>query len=104
DPGRFAVQVFTLGAGGEVEDELRASGVSVHSLGVGGQLSSPRTLRAIVATARALRRARVDVVHGYQWRPALVGTLAGRLARGPLRLASQRGPTRDHPRGQPAPA
>src|SRR5262249_18936121 len=79
DPPRLAVQVFALGAGGEVEDELRASGVSVQSLGVGSQLSSPRTLRAIVATARALRRARVDVVHGYQWRPALVGTLAGRL-------------------------
>src|SRR5262249_30600031 len=72
------------------EDELRASGVSVHSLGVGGQLSSPRTLRAIVTTARALRRARVEVVHGYQWRPALVGTLAGRLAGVPLRLASKR--------------
>jgi len=95
DPARFAVQVFTLRAGGEVEDELRASGVSVHSLGVGGQLSSPRTLRAIVATARALRRARVDVVHGYQWRPALVGTLAGRLAGVPLRLASKRSLTGD---------
>ena len=95
DPARFAVQVFTLRAGGEVEDELRASGVSVQSLGVGGQLSSPRTLRAIVATARALRRARVDVVHGYQWRPALVGTLAGRLAGVPLRLASKRSLTGD---------
>src|SRR5262249_29479209 len=95
DPARFAVQVFTLRAGGEVEDELRASGVSVHSLGVGGQLSSPRTLRAIVTTARALRRARVDVVHGDQWRPALVGSLAGRLAGVPLRLASKRSLTGD---------
>jgi glycosyltransferase involved in cell wall biosynthesis len=90
DPNRFHVQVLTLRAGGEVEDELRAGGVSVRSLSVGARLTSPRTLRAIVTTARALRRARVDVVHGYQWRPALVGTLAGRLAGVPLRLASKR--------------
>src|SRR5262249_58365420 len=76
DPARFAVQVFTLRAGGEVEDELRASGVSVHSLGVGGQLSSPRTLRAIVTTARALPRARGDVVPGYPSPPAPVSPLA----------------------------
>src|SRR5262249_42151580 len=69
DPNRFHVQVLTLRAGGEVEDELRAGGVSVRSLSVGARLTSPRTMRAIVTTARALRRARVDVVHGYQWRP-----------------------------------
>jgi glycosyltransferase involved in cell wall biosynthesis len=90
DPARFHVEVVTLRAGGEVEDELRAGGVSVRSLSVGARLTSPRTLRAIVAAAWALRRARIDVVHGYQWRPALVGALAGRLAGVPLRLASKR--------------
>jgi glycosyltransferase involved in cell wall biosynthesis len=90
DPARFHVEVLTLRAGGEVEDELRADGVSVRSLSVGARLTSVRTLRAIVAAARALRRARIDVVHGYQWRPALVGALAGRLAGVPLRLASKR--------------
>ena len=90
DPARFHVEVLTLRAGGEVEDELRAGGVSVRSLSVGARLTSARTLRAIVAAARALRRARIDVVHGYQWRPALVGALAGRLAGVPLRLASKR--------------
>ena len=90
DPARFHVEVLTLRAGGEVEDELRAGGVSVRSLSVGARLSSARTLRAIVTAARALRRGRIDVVHGYQWRPALVGALAGRLAGVPLRLASKR--------------
>ena len=90
DPARFHVEVLTLRAGGEVEDELRAGGVSVRSLSVGARLGSARTLRAIVAAARALRRGRIDVVHGYQWRPALVGALAGRLAGVPLRLASKR--------------
>jgi glycosyltransferase involved in cell wall biosynthesis len=97
DPARFEAEVLTLRSGGEVEGELRAGGVSVRSLGVGRRLSSPSTLRAIVATARLLRRARIDVVHGYQWRPALVGALAGRLAGVPLRLASKRSPTGDDP-------
>ena len=95
DPARFQVEVLTLHPGGEVEDELRAGGVSVRSLGVGARLSSARTLRAIVTAARALRRGRIDVVHGYQWRPALVGALAGRLAGVPLRLASKRSLTGD---------
>jgi L-malate glycosyltransferase len=69
---------------------------------VAGRLSSPSTLRAIVATARMLRRARVDVVHGYQWRPALVGALAGRLAGVPLRLASKRSLTGDDPQARRA--
>jgi glycosyltransferase involved in cell wall biosynthesis len=95
DPARFQVEVLTLHPGGEVEDQLRAGGVSVRSLGVGARLSSARTLRAIVTAARALRRGRIDVVHGYQWRPALVGALAGRLAGVPLRLASKRSLTGD---------
>ena len=69
---------------------------------VGARLSSPRSLRAIVAAARGLRRDRVDVVHGYQWRPALVGALVGRLARVPLRLASKRSLTGDDARARHA--
>jgi len=102
DPARFEAEVLTLRPGGEVEDELRAGGVSVRSLGFGARLSSPSTLRAIVATARLLRRARIDVVHGYQWRPALVGALAGRLAGVPLRLASKRSLTGDDPQAERA--
>jgi glycosyltransferase involved in cell wall biosynthesis len=97
DPARFEAEVLTLRPGGEVEGELRAGGVKVRSIGVGAHLSSPGTLRAIVATARLLRRSRIDVVHGYQWRPALMGALAGRLARVPLRLASKRSLTGDDP-------
>jgi glycosyltransferase involved in cell wall biosynthesis len=46
--------------------------------------------------ARRLRELGADVVHGYQWRPALVGALAGRAAGVPLVLAGKRsltGPT-----------
>jgi glycosyltransferase involved in cell wall biosynthesis len=102
DPARFEATVYTLHPGGEVEDELRASGVDVRSLSVGSTLSAPRSVRAIVSTARALRRARVHVVHGYQWRPALVGAIVGRLARVPLRLASKRSLTGDDARARGA--
>jgi glycosyltransferase involved in cell wall biosynthesis len=90
DRARFQASVFTLRAGGEVERELRAAGVSVSSLDVPGRLTAAGTVRALLRTARRLRAERVDVVHGYQWRPALVGTLAGRLAGVPLLLASKR--------------
>ena len=102
DPARFRTQVYTLRPGGEVEDELRAAGVRVTSLGVGRSLSSPRSVRAILCAARALRRDRVDVVHGYQWRPALIGAFAGRLAGVRLRLASKRSLTGDDWRARQA--
>jgi glycosyltransferase involved in cell wall biosynthesis len=95
DPARFEVHVYTLRSGGEVEEELRDTGVPVTSLPVGTRLATPRSLRAIVGAARALRRARVDIVHGYQWRPALVAAVVGRLAGVPLRLASKRSLTGD---------
>jgi glycosyltransferase involved in cell wall biosynthesis len=90
DPSRFETRVLTLRPGGEVEDELRATGIEVQSLSLGARLTSPRSLRAIVAAARELRRARIDVVHGYQWRPALVGSIVGRIAGVRLVLASKR--------------
>jgi len=80
DRRRFEARVFTLRPGGEVERDLRAAGVSVASLDVPGRLTAPATVRALLRTARLLRAERVDVVHGYQWRPALIGTLIGRLA------------------------
>jgi glycosyltransferase involved in cell wall biosynthesis len=90
DRRRFEAQVFTLRSGGEIERELRAAGVAVSSLDVPGRLTAPATVRALLRTARRLRAERVDVVHGYQWRPSLVGALVGRLAGVPLLLASKR--------------
>ena len=95
DRRRFDVHVYTLRGGGEVEEELRAEGVSVTPLGIAQSLTTPPALLTMARTARVLRAARVDVVHGYQWRPALVGALAGRMAGVPLRLASKRSLTGD---------
>jgi glycosyltransferase involved in cell wall biosynthesis len=90
DRRRFEPEVFTLRAGGEVERDLRAAGVRVSSLEVPHSLTTPGAVRALLRAARRLRAERVDVVHGYQWRPSLVGALAGRLAGVPLLLASKR--------------
>jgi L-malate glycosyltransferase len=97
DRRRFAVTVYTLRAGGEVQAELRSEGVEVRSLAIGSGLLSPRSIAALAAVAWRLRRDRVDVVHGYQWRPALVGAIAARLAGVPLVLASKRSLTGDDP-------
>lgn len=97
DGGRFRASVFTLRPGGEVEAALGAAGVEVHSLNVGNRLSAPRAWLAMVRAAAALRRERVRVVHGYQWRPALVGAIVGRLARVPVVLAGKRSLTGDDP-------
>ena len=90
DRNRFEAEVFTLRSGGEIERQLRAAGVAVSSLDVPGRLTAPATVRALLRTARRLRSRRIDVVHGYQWRPSLVGALVGRLAGVPLLLASKR--------------
>jgi glycosyltransferase involved in cell wall biosynthesis len=96
DRDRFEPHVFTLRPGGDVERELKASGVPVTTLGVGANMLAPRSLRGVAMAARRLRELGADVVHGYQWRPALVGALAGRAAGVPLVLAGKRsltGPT-----------
>ncbi|HWP64750.1 MAG TPA: glycosyltransferase [Candidatus Limnocylindria bacterium] len=90
DRSRFEPTVFTLRPGGDVEDELRAAGVPVTSLGIGANAFGPRALRGMLRAARQLRRDGVSVVHGYQWRPALIGALAARLAGVPLVVAGKR--------------
>jgi len=90
DRRRFTPEVVTLRPGGAVETELRRDGVPVRSLDIGQSLVTPRAVRALMAEARRLRTGGVDVVQGYQWRPSLVGALAGRLAGVPLVLAGKR--------------
>jgi glycosyltransferase involved in cell wall biosynthesis len=90
DPARFRASVYTITPGGEVEAELRSAGVSITSLSLGGRLVGPRGAQSMLRAASLLRAAGVHVVHGYQWRPALVGALVARLARVPLVFASKR--------------
>jgi glycosyltransferase involved in cell wall biosynthesis len=95
DRRRFGARVFTLRAGGEVERELQADGIPVTPLGIGRGLATPSSVRAVLRAAHALRAEGIDVVHGYQWRPALVGVVAARLAGVPVAVASKRSLTGD---------
>jgi glycosyltransferase involved in cell wall biosynthesis len=102
DPARFRASVYTLMPGGDVEDELRAAGVAVTSLSLGGRLVGARAAQAMLRAAGLVRASGVHVVHGYQWRPALVGALVARLARVPLVFASKRSLTGDDTRARRA--
>jgi glycosyltransferase involved in cell wall biosynthesis len=95
DPARFTARVYTLVPGGDVEAELRAEGVDVVSLSIGPRLVAARAAGAIRRVVAALRSDGVQIVHGYQWRPALIGAIAARLAGTPLVLASKRSLTGD---------
>jgi glycosyltransferase involved in cell wall biosynthesis len=89
DPRRFSARVVTLRAGGEVASELEAEGVSVTALGI-DRLTTPGAIAGMVRTARALRAEGVQIIHGFQWRPSLVGTIVGRLGGVPVVLAGKR--------------
>jgi len=95
DPARFSGRIYTLRPGGEIEGELEADGVDVRSLSVGDRLLTPRAVRAMLRVAWELRAEGVRVVHGYQWRPALVGAIVARLAGVPLVLGGKRSLTGD---------
>lgn len=97
DRRRFSTHVFTLKAGGEVADELVRHGIPVECLDVGPGLLRPRALLAIARASRRLRSQGFDVLHGFQWRPALVGAIIGRLAGIPLLLAGKRSLTGEDP-------
>ena len=81
DRARFDVRVYTIKPGGEVADEIAASGVQVESIDVGSTLARPRAVLAMIRVARRLRAEAIHVLHGFQWRPALVGSVAGQIGR-----------------------
>jgi glycosyltransferase involved in cell wall biosynthesis len=64
--------------------------VPVRFVPLEGRLLSLGTLRVVRRVAGELRADGARIVHGYQWRPSLVGALAARLARVPVVLASKR--------------
>jgi glycosyltransferase involved in cell wall biosynthesis len=90
DRRRFEPVVYSLKLGGEVAEELGAAGVTVRFVPLEGRLASLETVRVVRRVAGELRADAVRVVHGYQWRPALVGAVAARLAGVPIVLASKR--------------
>ncbi|MFF7458374.1 glycosyltransferase [Kitasatospora sp. NPDC008115] len=69
-------EVLALTNPGTVADALRAEGVTVHHLGMGGN----RDLGALPRLVRRVRAGRYDLVHTHLYRAGLYGRLAARLA------------------------
>jgi glycosyltransferase involved in cell wall biosynthesis len=87
DRTRFAPEVAVLEGGGRYEPELREAGVPVHVCPRGSRFSVS-ALPALVRHARGM-----DVVHAWLTPGVLFGLLAGRLARVPVLVGSERGST-----------
>jgi len=82
--GRYRVSLCLLKRPGELAEELRALGVGVHVLPFRGRLA-PRSLWAL---GRLFRRERVSIVHAHVRESNTSATVAGRLARVPVIVAS----------------
>lgn len=87
DPARFRAQVACLHhATGPVFDALREGGIPVTDLRI-ERRSDPRYL---VQLYRFLRRQRPDILHTWMFHANVPGRIAGRLARVPVIVSSER--------------
>src|SRR3990172_3210170 len=95
DRAHFAPMLYCLTGHGALLNAARAIGLPV----VDGGMTSFRPLgavRGLSRLARFLRRERIDVVHNYLLRANVIGSVAARLARVPVVLASKRGCHKRH--------
>jgi glycosyltransferase involved in cell wall biosynthesis len=81
----YPVRVVSLFSGGEVADELRAARVLTSGLGI-----ERRRIGAVWSLFRLLRRERPLILHAFLFHANLLGRFAGRLARVPFVVASER--------------
>jgi L-malate glycosyltransferase len=91
DRSRFEPSLYCLSGEGVLLDTVRELGVPVVAPAVGRGFKGASLAIRIAALARALRAARVDVVHNYLLRANLVGAVSARLVGVPLVLCSKRG-------------
>jgi glycosyltransferase involved in cell wall biosynthesis len=80
DRDRFRPLVVVAKQGGELVCAVKGHDVEVVELGIGESLVSRDFARGVRETARVFRERAVDVVQCFQWRPALIGIGAARLA------------------------
>lgn len=81
DRRRFRPLVISAKRGGELGRAIEACGVELVQLDLGERVLSADMVRCIRRTAALFRAREVDVVQCFQWRPALIGMAAARLAR-----------------------
>lgn len=91
DRRRFDPFLVCLTGKGALLEEVRQLGVPTIAPAADSGFKGGALVRRVVATARALRDERVDIVHNYLLRANLVGSMAARLARVPVVLCSKRG-------------
>jgi len=80
DRGRFRPIVICAKSGGDLGAAIQALGVELVRLDLGERVISADMVRCVRATAALFRAREVDVVQCFQWRPALIGMAAARLA------------------------
>jgi len=85
----WPVDVACMRAEGPLRARLERAGLAPWSYGP-GSLKSPQAIGAVRGLARHLRARRVRIVHCFDFYSNLLGVAAGRLARVPVVIASQR--------------
>ena len=97
DRKRFAAHVFCLSVGGPMQPEVKAAGIPVTVIGFRGFRIFSRPWRpwvgwrGMIRLVQALRAVRPTIVHGYLFWAYILGTIAARLTRVPIVIASRRG-------------
>jgi glycosyltransferase involved in cell wall biosynthesis len=81
DRRRFRPLVISAKSGGELGRAIVDQDVELIQLALGERVMSMDFIRCVRATAAVFRARAVDVVQCFQWRPALIGMAAARLAR-----------------------
>src|SRR5262245_46335434 len=82
--GRYRMSLCLLKRPGELAEELRGLGVAVHVLPFKGRLEP----RSLLALARLFRRESVSIVHAHVRESNTSATVAAKLARVPVIIAS----------------
>ncbi len=86
DPARFEVHVCSLSDNVPLAQELTGAGCRLHVIARKNRFDPTIVLRL----AGFLRAARADIVHGYLFGTEIICRLAGRIARTPLVIGSER--------------
>lgn len=91
DRTRFEPLLYCLTGEGVLLDTVRDYGVPMSAPAARSSFKGAALIGRVAALTRALRAARVDIVHNYLLRANLVGSVSARLARVPVVLCSKRG-------------
>jgi L-malate glycosyltransferase len=90
DPGHYQVTIGCLRKEGPLLSRLDGSQVRVIEFSLGKGIDSPSGVTGILRIARFLRRERIQIVHAHDLWSNMVGIVAGKIARVPVTITSQR--------------